>query len=158
MTLYIFVESNSVHNHWMGVQSSTYGFCNRLLSAALPPFYIETKCWIFYFTDLHALRACYHVKASRICIPLYPDTMKFVHIIQITSWISFWINHEATAARVSLGITTVLTMTTISTNVRASLPKLPDIKALDVYMLMCFVFEKVQFCFELNLIISQWTC
>ena len=60
------------------------------------------------------------------------------------SWISFWINHEATAARVSLGITTVLTMTTISTNVRASLPKLPDIKALDVYMLMCFVFEKVQ--------------
>ena len=56
------------------------------------------------------------------------------------SWISFWINYEATAARVSLGITTVLTMTTISTNVRASLPKIPDIKALDVYMLICFVF------------------
>ena len=71
---------------------------------------------------------------------LYPVTM---NIFQITSWISFWINHEATAARVSLGITTVLTMTTISTNVRASLPKLPDIKALDVYMLMCFVFGKV---------------
>ena len=31
-------------------------------------------------------------------------------------------------------------MTTISTNVRASLPKIPDIKALDVYMLICFVF------------------
>ena len=46
------------------------------------------------------------------------------------SWISFWINYEATAARVSLGITTVLTMTTISTNVRASLPKIPDIKGL----------------------------
>ena len=34
----------------------------------------------------------------------------------------------------------ILTMTTISTNVRASLPKIPDIKALDVYMLICFVF------------------
>ncbi|CBY32958.1 unnamed protein product [Oikopleura dioica] len=51
-------------------------------------------------------------------------------LITILSWISFWINYEATAARVSLGITTVLTMTTISTNVRASLPKIPDIKAL----------------------------
>ena len=75
---------------------------------------------------------------------LYPANRNIFHMI---SWISFWINHEATAARVSLGITTVLTMTTISTNVRASLPKLPDIKALDVYMLMCFVFETVLFDF-----------
>lgn len=61
-------------------------------------------------------------------------------LITILSWVSFWINHEATAARVALGITTVLTMTTISTNVRASLPKIPDIKALDVYMLVSFAF------------------
>ena len=39
-----------------------------------------------------------------------------------------------------LGITTVLTITTISTNVRESLPKIPDIKSLDVYLLACFVF------------------
>lgn len=38
------------------------------------------------------------------------------------------------------GITTVLTITTISTNVRSSLPKIPDIKALDVYLIICFVF------------------
>ncbi|XP_076822491.1 gamma-aminobutyric acid receptor subunit beta-1-like [Clavelina lepadiformis] len=61
-------------------------------------------------------------------------------LITILSWVSFWINHEATAARVALGITTVLTITTISTNVRQSLPKIPDIKALDVYLLCCFVF------------------
>nr|CAB3248026.1 gamma-aminobutyric acid receptor subunit beta-3-like [Phallusia mammillata] len=61
-------------------------------------------------------------------------------LITILSWVSFWINHEATAARVSLGITTVLTITTISTNVRQSLPKIPDIKALDVYLICCFVF------------------
>uniref|UniRef100_F6YFX5 Uncharacterized protein n=1 Tax=Ciona intestinalis TaxID=7719 RepID=F6YFX5_CIOIN len=61
-------------------------------------------------------------------------------LITILSWVSFWINHEATAARVALGITTVLTVTTISTNVRQSLPKIPDIKALDVYLICCFVF------------------
>ncbi|KAI3386690.1 hypothetical protein SNEBB_004871 [Seison nebaliae] len=36
-------------------------------------------------------------------------------LIVMLSWVSFWINHEATSARVALGITTVLTMTTIST-------------------------------------------
>ncbi|KAG9431422.1 ligand-gated chloride channel 3 isoform X1 [Apis mellifera carnica] len=43
-------------------------------------------------------------------------------LIVMLSWVSFWINHEATSARVALGITTVLTMTTISTGVRSSLP------------------------------------
>lgn len=61
-------------------------------------------------------------------------------LITILSWVSFWINHEATAARVALGVTTVLTMTTISTNVRAALPKVNYIKALDVYTYVSFFF------------------
>lgn len=36
------------------------------------------------------------------------------------------------------GITTVMTMTTIYTHVSAGMPKIPDLKALDVYMLACF--------------------
>uniref|UniRef100_H3CU55 Gamma-aminobutyric acid type A receptor subunit beta2 n=1 Tax=Tetraodon nigroviridis TaxID=99883 RepID=H3CU55_TETNG len=35
-------------------------------------------------------------------------------LITILSWVSFWINYDASAARVALGITTVLTMTTIN--------------------------------------------
>ncbi|KAG7250388.1 hypothetical protein CRUP_010539 [Coryphaenoides rupestris] len=42
----------------------------------------------------------------------------------ILSWVSFWINMDAAPARVGLGITTVLTMTTQSSGSRASLPKL----------------------------------
>jgi gamma-aminobutyric acid receptor subunit beta len=38
------------------------------------------------------------------------------------------------------GITTVLTMTTISTGVRSSLPRISYVKAIDIYLLMCFVF------------------
>lgn len=78
------------------------------------------------------------------------------------SWVSFWINHEATSARVALGkklfylsntsnymfsnwtfltgITTVLTMTTISTGVRSSLPRISYVKAIDIYLVMCFIF------------------
>ncbi len=39
-----------------------------------------------------------------------------------------------------IGITTVLTMTTISTGVRSSLPRISYVKAIDVYLVMCFVF------------------
>lgn len=52
-------------------------------------------------------------------------------LIVILSWVSFWINMDAAPARVGLGITTVLTMTTQSSGSRASLPKVgvedPDV-------------------------------
>ncbi|KAI4462481.1 neurotransmitter gated ion channel [Holotrichia oblita] len=41
---------------------------------------------------------------------------------------------------ISDGITTVLTMTTISTGVRSSLPRISYVKAIDIYLVMCFVF------------------
>ncbi|CAH1777617.1 unnamed protein product, partial [Owenia fusiformis] len=61
-------------------------------------------------------------------------------LIVMLSWVSFWINHEATSARVALGITTVLTMTTISTGVRSTLPRISYVKAIDIYLVLCFVF------------------
>uniref|UniRef100_A0A673L387 Gamma-aminobutyric acid receptor subunit beta-2-like n=1 Tax=Sinocyclocheilus rhinocerous TaxID=307959 RepID=A0A673L387_9TELE len=61
-------------------------------------------------------------------------------LITILSWVSFWINYDASAARVALGITTVLTMTTINTHLRETLPKIPYVKAIDMYLMCCFVF------------------
>jgi len=40
----------------------------------------------------------------------------------------------------STGITTILTMTTISTGMRSSLPRISYVKAIDIYMVVCFVF------------------
>ncbi|CAN2388223.1 Gamma-aminobutyric acid receptor subunit delta [Pristimantis euphronides] len=56
------------------------------------------------------------------------------------SWVSFWISQSAVPARVSLGITTVLTMTTLMDSARSSLPRASAVKALDVYFLICYVF------------------
>ncbi|CAK9301740.1 unnamed protein product [Gordionus sp. m RMFG-2023] len=61
-------------------------------------------------------------------------------LIVMLSWVSFWINHEATSARIALGITTVLTMTTISSGVRLTLPRISYVKALDIYLVICFMF------------------
>ena len=61
-------------------------------------------------------------------------------LIVILSWVSFWLNIEATPARVSLGLLTVLTMTTQSAGVGRQLPKVSYIKAIDVWMSTCLVF------------------
>lgn len=39
----------------------------------------------------------------------------------------------------TIGITTVLTMTTINTHLRETLPKIPYVKAIDMYLMGCFV-------------------
>ncbi|XP_061301919.1 glycine receptor subunit alpha-4 isoform X1 [Pezoporus flaviventris] len=61
-------------------------------------------------------------------------------LIVILSWVSFWINMDAAPARVGLGITTVLTMTTQSAGSRASLPKVSYVKAIDIWMAICLLF------------------
>ncbi|XP_067651052.1 glycine receptor subunit alpha-2-like isoform X4 [Haliotis asinina] len=61
-------------------------------------------------------------------------------LIVMLSWVSFWIDIDAIPARVSLGLLTVLTMTTQSTGARNSLPRVSYVKAIDVWMAMCLGF------------------
>ncbi len=56
------------------------------------------------------------------------------------SWVSFWINKEASPARVSLGIMTVLTMSALGLGGRDELPKVSYSTALDMYIVACFGF------------------
>ncbi|XP_066496328.1 gamma-aminobutyric acid receptor subunit gamma-4-like isoform X2 [Tiliqua scincoides] len=58
----------------------------------------------------------------------------------VLSWVSFWIKQDSTPARTSLGITTVLTMTTLSTISRKHLPRVSYITAMDLFVSVCFIF------------------
>ncbi|KAJ6220177.1 hypothetical protein RDWZM_005989 [Blomia tropicalis] len=60
-------------------------------------------------------------------------------LIVIISWVSFWLHRNASPARVQLGVTTVLTMTTLMSSTNAALPKISYIKSIDVYLGTCFV-------------------
>ncbi|XP_049632028.1 gamma-aminobutyric acid receptor subunit pi [Suncus etruscus] len=59
----------------------------------------------------------------------------------VLSWISFWISLESVPARTCIGVTTVLSMTTLMIGSRTSLPNTNCfIKAIDVYLGICFSF------------------
>ncbi|KAL3312970.1 Neurotransmitter-gated ion-channel transmembrane region, partial [Cichlidogyrus casuarinus] len=60
-------------------------------------------------------------------------------LIVVISWISFWLRRDAVPARIALGITTVLTMTTLISSTNASLPKISYLKAIDVFLVTCFI-------------------
>ncbi|KAK7471342.1 hypothetical protein BaRGS_00036017 [Batillaria attramentaria] len=61
-------------------------------------------------------------------------------LIVMLSWISFWLTVNSVPGRISLGVLTVLTMTTQSSSVNASLPRVSYTKAIDVWMSTCLVF------------------
>ncbi|XP_013383341.1 glycine receptor subunit alpha-1 [Lingula anatina] len=60
-------------------------------------------------------------------------------LIVIMSWVSFWIHIDAVPARVTIGLVTVLTITTQTTAARESQPRVSYIKAIDVWFAMCLI-------------------
>ncbi|XP_023701660.1 gamma-aminobutyric acid receptor subunit alpha-2 isoform X2 [Cryptotermes secundus] len=61
-------------------------------------------------------------------------------LIVSCSWVSFWIDPAAVPARVQLGVTTVLSMTTIGFGGRAQMPRVSYATALDSFVIICFSF------------------
>ncbi|GBO33307.1 Glutamate-gated chloride channel, partial [Araneus ventricosus] len=61
-------------------------------------------------------------------------------MLVIVSWVSFWLDPNAIPARVSLGVTTLLTMATQISGINASLPPVSYTKAIDIWTGVCLTF------------------
>merc|ERR1711953_1110040 len=61
-------------------------------------------------------------------------------LLVVISWVSFWLNREATSDRISLGVTTVLTMTFLGLEARTDLPQVAYPTALDYFVFISFMF------------------
>ncbi|CAF4505732.1 unnamed protein product [Rotaria socialis] len=61
-------------------------------------------------------------------------------LLVILSWISFWIDSEATADRVYIGITSILSLTTLALDIRSHIPAVPYITAIDSFFIICYLF------------------
>ncbi|KAJ7996704.1 hypothetical protein DPEC_G00239780 [Dallia pectoralis] len=116
------------------------------------------KIWVPDVFFVHSKRSFIHdTTMENIMLRVYPDgnilysvrRYIFFFMLQtyfptmlmvVLSWVSFWIDRRAVPARVSLGITTVLTMSTIITGVSASMPQVSYVKAVDIYLWASFLF------------------
>lgn len=64
-------------------------------------------------------------------------------------WISFWIKPDAVATRVTLGVTSLLTLLTQHSKSQESLPRVSYLKMVDAFMLTSTVFVffvLIEFC------------
>jgi cation transporter family protein len=61
-------------------------------------------------------------------------------LIVMLSWVAFWINKNSEPARITLGVTTVLTMTTQLTSSRSNQMRVSYPKAMDVWYAVCMAF------------------
>lgn len=69
-------------------------------------------------------------------LEIYLPSVLFVMI----SWLSFWMNINSAPARVSLGMTTMLTMVTGSRATRDKSPRISNIQAVDIWIAFCTCF------------------
>jgi len=58
-------------------------------------------------------------------------------MLVMVSWVSFWLDPTAMEARVSLGVTTILTIVTQTYGINQSAPPASYVKALDVWTAAC---------------------
>ena len=61
-------------------------------------------------------------------------------LIVLLSWIAFWMNPESAGDRLTIGITTILTIMFLSVAVNASMPPVSYAKAVDWYLITSFGF------------------
>jgi len=61
-------------------------------------------------------------------------------LIVVISWVSFWMDVDSVPGRTTLGVTTLLTVSTKSAGLNAETPQVSYVKAIDVWMGACTAF------------------
>ncbi|XP_042239119.1 glycine receptor subunit alpha-2-like [Homarus americanus] len=97
----------------------------------------EDDTQVFVTGNFSALRVNFKLRRQNgyHVLQTYVPTILIVSI----SWVSFWLDPNAVPGRVSLGVTTLLTLTTLASGIRAQLPPVSYVKAIDVWIGMCMI-------------------
>jgi len=118
----------------------------------------ETRCKLIFYSVYcignYSRLACefYFVRSlGYYIIQIYVPSS----LIVVLSWVSFWLHRDAAPARVALGITTVLTMTTLISSTNAALPKISYLKSIDVYLVKT---ASVCMCLSSSVLLLYYSC
>ncbi|XP_029785314.1 gamma-aminobutyric acid receptor subunit theta [Suricata suricatta] len=94
---------------------------------------------VFFYTGSYVrliLKFLVQREVTSYLVQIYWPTV----LITVVSWISFWMNYESSAARVTVGLTSMFILNAINSHLRDKLPQVSCIKAIDIYMVVCFFF------------------
>ncbi|XP_040572864.1 glycine receptor subunit alpha-4 [Lepeophtheirus salmonis] len=104
------------------------------ISTVIPSICQET----FHIGNYSCLLAQLHLKRSLgfHMVQSYIPTI----LIVVISWVSFWMDVESVAGRTTLGVTTLLTVSSKASDVQAEVPLVSYVKAIDIWMGACTAF------------------
>ncbi|CAL1280388.1 unnamed protein product [Larinioides sclopetarius] len=108
---------------------------------------------VFFLGEYSCLRAEFYLRRS-VGYHLVQSYLPTILIVVI-SWVSFWLDVNAIPARITLGVTTLLTISSKGAGIQSNLPPVSYVKAMDVWMGACttFVFAAL---LEFTLVNYMW--
>nr|WMV64452.1 cys-loop ligand-gated ion channel subunit [Pardosa pseudoannulata] len=108
---------------------------------------------LFFMGEYSCLRAEFYLRRS-VGYHLVQSYLPTILIVVI-SWVSFWLDVNAIPARITLGVTTLLTISSKGAGIQSNLPPVSYVKAMDVWMGACttFVFAAL---LEFTLVNYMW--
>ncbi|CAG0887096.1 unnamed protein product [Cyprideis torosa] len=92
----------------------------------------------FQIGNYSCLKAEYHLRRA-IGFHLVQSYLPTILIVVI-SWVSFWMDVDSVAGRTTLGVTTLLTVSSKASGVQAEIPQVSYVKAIDIWMGTCTAF------------------
>uniref|UniRef100_A0A803K419 Provisional ortholog of gamma-aminobutyric acid type A receptor subunit pi n=1 Tax=Xenopus tropicalis TaxID=8364 RepID=A0A803K419_XENTR len=133
-------NTNDVMFYWTRGNDSVRGLdALRLAQYAVEDHYTSVSEAV-YETGRYP-KLVFHFDLKRNILYFILETYVPSILLVVLSWVSFWISLSSVPARICIGVTTVLTMTTLMMGARTSLPNANCfIKAIDVYLGICFSF------------------
>ncbi|KAL8173014.1 UNVERIFIED_CONTAM: hypothetical protein K2H54_037517 [Gekko kuhli] len=133
-------DENDVLFTWLRGNDSVRGLDNLRLSQ-----YTVERYYTFETTSQHETgnypRLIVQFELKRNILYFVLETYVPSTLLVVLSWVSFWITLDSVPARTCIGVTTVLSMTTLMMGSRNSVTKTNGfIKAIDIYLGICFSF------------------
>lgn len=110
----------------------------RLLQFKLVKYTVANDTVMSPTGEYSTLVVCFQFERALIYYLL--NTYFPCYLLVVLSQVSFWINKEATPARMTYGSMTVLALTQMSISERQTVPKVSYVTAYDFYITSCFIF------------------
>uniref|UniRef100_G1KR00 Gamma-aminobutyric acid type A receptor subunit pi n=1 Tax=Anolis carolinensis TaxID=28377 RepID=G1KR00_ANOCA len=133
-------DENDVLFTWLRGNDSVHGLENLRLSQYTVERYCTLSAMSHQETGNYP-RLVLQFELKRNILYFILETYVPSTLLVILSWVSFWITLDSVPARTCIGVTTVLSMTTLMMGSRNSITKTNGfIKAIDIYLGICFSF------------------